>query len=290
MKVRKTSEKRVEPEVTPVKVESPSPDTLSGVWIQLPSRGLPYEGELKLGKLMLRPPKVRDTKFLAEMTAQSYEESLTTMITQMLITPKIDPWSLTSGDRSYLFLWIRAQVHDRYYLTVMCPHCSYTDENYDFPLSEVSGVLLTEKYSGPKEITLDKSKDKVTLGLVLGSDERDKDKFSGVYADLVLGIASSVKLVNGKVLSFEDRCKWVENLPSGDEVVIVHWAAWVRHGPDYNDCRMTCRRCSKVSRLRLPFRPEFLYPTVQFARDFGDAADSGSVRPGGVVSGDAGSK
>ena len=294
MKVSKTEKQKV---VEPVveKVSIPASQKIDGVWVPLPSRGVSYDGKTPNGKILLRPPKVKDVKFLAQITAENFtevfESSLTAVLELLILDPKIDPWDLTNGDRMYLLLWVRTQIHPFYHMAVTCPYCMFPDKNYSYPLSNIAGRMLTDKYKGQVERKLSKLGPVVTLGLVTGRDECEVDQLAELkkYDRRVLRAAAAIKLVDGKPMSLEDKYGWLGELPGGDELEVKSWLYGIEHGPDYDNCSYKCSKCKGESRIRIPFRPELWYPSVPVDRDLGDAVDGGAVQSGGNLPGDVGS-
>ena len=268
-------------EVTEEKVSSG--EELQGVDLELPSRGVDYGGVMPGGVLLVRPPKVREVKFIAQMTTATYEENLTRVLQSLIMRPKIDPWTLTNGDRSYLHLWIRTQIHPDYHLTVVCPRCSHIDKRYVFPLGEVPIKGVPKEYDGPTELLLPASGKKVRVRLDTGRDEQDVqgwvekdfDKWVATYT-------AAIVEVEGEKISFEKKYAWVEDLPPGDYLFIREFFNWAFHGPDYANCKMTCRKCGEERPFRLPFRAEFYLPSVPFGAAVRDALLRRPVREGGV--------
>jgi hypothetical protein len=279
--------KEIVEKVAPVKpVEKVSPeDKIESAMVRIPSRGVPYgTGE----EVRMKLPRFKATKYMATLNGDNYEENISMMLELLLLEPKIDPWDLTIGDRYYLQLWVRMQIHGFYHITVTCPNCMYPDENHMYPLENVPGVVLNRKCLGQREEKLSKSGDIVTLGFITGKDEKEVDKRGKTKEERsILRGLLSVKKVNGKELSIEERQAWLDDLPPGDEVVFLDsWMQFTQHGPDYSNCPFTCVKCGKQARIHLPFRPELWYPTVPFRRAFGDADNGGVVQQGGNLPGD----
>ncbi len=263
---------------------------VDSVSVKLLSRGIPYDG---VGdSVIMQLPKFKATKYLATINADNFESNLSSMLSLLLVEPDIDPWKLTAGDRNWLLLWTRMQIHSMYHFSITCPHCLFPNSAHNYPLKNVPCVVIDKECSGETEVELEQSKSKVKLGFVTGEDEKEVDRVhtqTEEKREILRGV-SAIREIDGRSgLTLEDKMKWMDNLPPGDEITILgSWQKFTQHGPNYGNCPYTCPKCGKVSRIRLPFRPELWYPTIPFERAFGNAADSSDVSGGRDLSGDAG--
>ncbi len=261
--------------------EKVTPEFLKGVKVGLPSRGIPYQEIMKGDEVLIRPPSFGEVKFIAQMNSSSFEEHLTTILSRLLLEPKIDPWLLTNGDRSFLHLWVRAQIDPFYYLQIVCPECSHVDQEYPLSLDSIPLIVLNQDYQGPVELELPVSKKKVVVRLDTGQDEREVQEWEEKGLDKWASRVSSIIVsAEGKALSFKERYDWLDDpaLPPSDGLFIREFLSWCFHGPDYTSCPLKCRKCGEAGSFRLPFRPEFYLPTVQYKGIVRDAVHSFAVR------------
>jgi hypothetical protein len=259
------------------RVEKESED-IRGVWVELPSRGFPYD-EVKDGKLLVRPPRVMELEVLVEMNEENYEDVLTRVLSSLILKPKIDPETLTTGDRAYLHLWMRLQVDEIYKVTITCPTCAFVNEGYDLQIEKSVPVLsVDDDYKGLTDVELPGGPPVITLAPPRKCDLTKAQEIGGVA---MLG-AGAIRMVDGKPVTVDEAIKWLRNRDMADGIFVSEFCRWVDHGPDFEHCAFTCKKCGKEDKITLPFRPEFFLPTVRVAGTIGERVRSGVVRGRGV--------
>ena len=247
-------------------------DDLDAVKVPLLSHGVQYPQWCEDGCVMIRPMRVHECKFVADMTPKNFNENITRVLSSVLVNKSIDPWALTKGDRSYLFLWLRIQVTSNYAITLQCPNekCQHRIEGYD--LTQVPLVELTEDYDGEIELELPKSKQKVTMRLLTGADDRELDRLVAEGShEWVTAYALSITSIDGERLNFDQVYRWAEAQDPEDFAYLREFHVFVFHGPDFASVPIKCPECGRVGKMVLPFRIEYYVPTLSFGGHFRDA-------------------
>lgn len=273
------------------KVESKKkdPEELKAVELKLPSRGVPYEGDLSKAVLLVRPPNVEEVEYMEQMSPENYERNLSTLLRHIVIQPApFDANDLTSGDRSFLHLWVRAQIHPECHIDQICPNCAFPHRNLPLSLSwdpeKQVGVPVEEldqKCKKLTEVKMPKSGQTVTLKIETGHEAIKADEMikSGKVRSRAR-VAVTIEMVDGKKVTPEKAYDWMGKLPAGEDLFLAEFRKWTQHGPNFARCGMFCSKCTEVSQINLPFRSEFFVPTLPFERAFRDAVDGGDVQSG----------
>lgn len=268
-----------------------SGDDLSSVELALPSRCVDYPGPAQK-PFQVRPPRVKEVEFLAGMSAANYDEQLTRLLRSLIVFPTIvDPADLTIGDRQFLHVWVRAQIDPVYRFKAQCPACGEIDEHYQLDIQKIPIIPVPERYRPNMKLTLPRSKKVVAVRLETGRDRGMRDQFQDEgIGEWTVRCAMVVVSVDGKTMDLKDKCRWMQNLPGGDDLFMAQYLKWQRHGPDFSNCSFKCRseKCGKESVLNMPFRVEFYMPTIHAASAFEDAIRGGGVGADGDLPGDAG--
>ena len=270
------SKKREKP--VPVKKE-----LVPGVVLGLPSLGKDYEGEAHENRFHMRAPLVAEVEFFAELTPENYENSLTEILRALIASPQIDPSMLTDGDRTFLYLWVRAQIHPSYHLTVTCRMCGKVHPEYPYQISSIPLKPVPAGYEGPKTLTLPISGEKASFRMRRGADEDAVSvlKEAGVKKFTAVNCVT-LHRVGDETFERDPfaKAEWFRSLAVGDAMHVHELNKWLQHGPEFSACPFVCPTCNRESKFVLPFRPEFFFPTVPFRGVFGDAVDGSDPESG----------
>lgn len=253
-------------------------DSMKFIKVQLPSRGVEYGGKILdlSGWVQARPMLVRELKYAAQITPDSYQEMLSLILRATIQLPDdFDPIDLTLGDRQYLFLWLRYQIVTDYNLDITCPSCGKENKGVVYDLKKVPVVSLNEEYELPMKILLPKQKTEVVLRLMTARDEVEVREFVGKHPECDVWISTYAQTASfGAKQSLQQKYKYFESMDPSDFGVIRQFYVWAFHGPDFTECPFTCKFCEKEAKIQLPFRPEFFVPSLPFERDLRDAVHS----------------
>lgn len=260
-------------------------DQLKSVTIELPSRGVPYGKRMPEGKYRIRPPRITETKYLAQIREDpnAFNDMLTTILRFISVDMDIDPIDLTKGDRSYLFLWVRAQIHPHYLIKVMCPLCQHVHERHEFLIESIPLKAMPDKYTTELvDYELEKSGQVVSVKAEVHKEVEAAEAFKKTLSgedQWLVDCTSHVRAVDGQpLLTPQKRLDWIQTKCAvGEDVILFKLRAWFDHGPDYTNCPLHCSNCGGDSTFVLPFRRELYFPTDVFDRDFGNAVHSGQL-------------
>jgi hypothetical protein len=281
---RKTSKPKPAevPPAEEMKAQPAPDDMLKSVPIVLPSKGKTY-GELILGgRISIKPPTTDEVEFFVEMGGAGYETKLTQLLRMLVVEPtNINPIKLTSGDRTFLHIWTRMQLHDSYVINVGCPACGKLHENYYYKLVDIPLISIDSDLSPLTELELPICKKKVTLRITTGEDDAAADELiaSRGIKKWTAKRSVSIAKIEGEAVDYFGAAMWMGKQHASDSLFVKAFQDRTYHGPDFANCPFKCE-CGTESLIRLPFRPEFYFPSIPFTRLVGDAIVSSSVREG----------
>ena len=262
-------------------------DLLCAVSITLPSKGKTYGDLIPGGVISIKPPSTNEVEFFVEMNGPNYEKKLTQLLQMLIVEPVgLNPDKLTSGDRTFLHVWTRAQLHDSYVINVVCPACGHYHQNYYYKLVNIPVVGIDPDLEVETELELPICKAKVTLRITTGEDDQAADK---LIADGVKKWTAkrsvSIAKIDGNVIDYRGAAMWLGKKPGQDSIFIDAFQKKTYHGLDFVNAPFICT-CNTESLIKLPFRPEFYFPSLPFERLVGDAVVSSSLRSGRSDTGD----
>jgi len=274
----KESEPPVEQPSEVTKVEPSPEDVLRSIELVLPSQGLTYGEGLPGGRISIKPPSTDEVELFVEMNGPNYEKKLTQLLKMLIVEPAgFNPIRLTSGDRTYLHVWTRMQLHDSYVINVACPACGKLHENYYYKLADIPLLSIDKALSAETELELPVSKKKITFRITTGEDDQAADDL--IANDVKKWTAKrsiSIKKIDGGIVDYRGQ----------DSMFVNAFQTKSYHGPDFANAPFTCV-CGTRSLIKLPFRPEFYFPSLPFDRLVGDAIVGRSVQNGRSDPGDA---
>lgn len=286
MKRRNPTDKK--PEVVPEKpVEPKLEDVMRAVSVTLPSMGKTYGDLIPDGVVSIKPPSTNEVEFFVEMNGPGYEKKLTQLLQMLIVEPAgLNPIKLTSGDRTFLHVWTRAQLHDSYVINVVCPACSKFHQSYYYKLADIPVLEIDSDIEKETELELPVCKSKVTLRITTGEDDQAADK---LIADGIKKWTAkrsiSISKIDGNVVDYLGAAMWLGKKPGQDSIFVDAFQKKTYHGLDFANAPFTCE-CGTESLIKLPFRPEFYFPSLPFERLVGDAVVSSSLRSGWSDTGD----
>lgn len=235
--------------------------------VELPSKGrVGYPDKVEYRDIL-----VRDEKILASATDTNYPIILNKILKSLLNDL---PWfdEMTLHDRDYLLLWIWANNYTpNKEIQVNCRSCNHTNDiTVDLTKLDVSD--LSEDYTHPFMVKM--SDDSVVgVRLLTVADQeaaerylktqeankklKDEDKFD--FETILV----SMTIDTGTVTTIEQKLKWIQDNVKGKDMARIryvheHFKYGVKDIMDH-----TCTNCEEVFKFRIPFRPDWLRPTVQ---------------------------
>jgi len=274
------------------KESEPEPgDVLKSVEIVLPSKGVTYGELIPGGQISIKPPTTDEVELFVEMNGPGYERNLTQLLRMLIVEPVgINPAKLTSGDRTFLHIWTRMQLHDSYVINVGCPACGKLYENYYYKLADIPILPIDSDLGATEELELPVCKKKVTFRITTGEDDQAADELIAKRGikKWTAKRSISIEAIEGGKVDYLGAAMWLGKIHASDSLFVKAYQDETYHGPDFANCPFTCE-CGVRSLIRLPFRPEFYFPALPFERLVGDAIVGRSVREGWSGSGDSSS-
>lgn len=241
--------------------------------VNLPSRGLPYDGKLPDGKVELLPLRVAEQKQIAGL-ARGKPRAAWDMILRSCV--KTEGWvdmelgDLTASDQMYLLVFIRVlSFGDERNLKITCQGCGSS-----FPhiinLRELDVQTLGDDFAEPFEIDLPMSKQRVGLRLLRGRDLDEIDRLASQRrresekmlarnprAQLPQGdqmmpyrIAQQVATIDGEEVPDREKIAWAEELIAGDNRAIGR-ALDENDSGIIMDYEVNCPRCGATTEISL---------------------------------------
>jgi len=248
-------------------------------FIELPSRGVLYDGCVPDGKLEVRPLTAREEKLLAGATGDMSDVMDTIFKRCVVLKNGMTPDTFLSSDRFFTLLLLRANSYGaEYAFTLTCDSCGFGFEKSinipdDFEISYLDHGAIE-----PFEVTLPMSQKKVGFRLPRGRDEAMIAK----YSERMLGggkkrrvakrdgdpsytyrVALLIETLDGydvSDLSLMDRkIEFVEGLIGRDSMTLQTAIRDYDCGVD-TEMSERCPRCNALNRFTLPFTAEFFRP------------------------------
>jgi hypothetical protein len=233
------------------------------VKVELPSKGRVYE-KFDATKVMVRPMRGKDEKIVAELSYDNFDRKFNALLKNVFVG--VDTEKLTSGDRGYLVMWLvinsysKDKVFEGY-----CQHCG-AKVSLNVDLSKLDSTELPDDFKTPYPITLSDGT-VIYVNLITCEDEIRLADMEKAYGENWL--RRWALSISGDEQTFEQKLKFVEELPTRDLAKIRAFHEKFFHGPvmewDY-----TCKDCGGAGRMAIPFQREWLFPYGKaLAADYG---------------------
>lgn len=253
--------------------------------IELPSKGLLYEGGLSNGKIHVRSMLTAEEKLFDRINKANFNDIIDQII-QRCTQEDIDVNSLTLGDKLFLLYWIRVKTYGpEYTVRIRCDNCG-EENNFNISLSEFDIKYLNEtiteeelsKGIEPIEVVLPETKIKVKIHIPRNRDFKEATSISyvqmkkkGVALDPIfyqkLLCIDEIVLPNetGDILTQKEDFNLIieifEKLPSKDNLYIDKVLKKYDHGivdPIYKPCNY----CGELIEIYPVLNIEFFRPSV----------------------------
>jgi hypothetical protein len=241
--------------------------------VELPSRGLLYEGRLPDGEAEVRPMTIQEEVLFTDQSMDRYD-MLHTLVSRCYLSDDKVPYDdLLVGDSTFLLFYIRnVSLSPQYAFTLTCTSCR---ERFEAELEVPKDMrirALTEEDIGPYEIELPMSKKTVGLRLLRVKDEKEirrtvrrqtrSKKIVAGQGDpaYILRLAYHVVSIDGEPKDLRARLRFCETLYSKDA-----WA--IREEIERHDCgadltlQEQCQWCGALNEQVMPFTADFFRPS-----------------------------
>lgn len=239
--------------------------------VQLPSRGVLYDGKLPGGHVQMRRMKSGENAKLLSAGGGANDRLEVIVNSCTKFPPGFDPKTLLLTDSMYLLLVLRTMTFGpEYQYTYRCRFCGSTERakiNIVEDLDEqVADLSLTE----PVDVELIDAKCTVGCRFLRSSDNalilkhanrlklasNDRDDPSYAYR-------LALMLVHRNGTAFTDiltRTDFINSLSAADAIRLEKGVDDKQPGVDTR-VNLTCRACSGMTEIGLPFDGEFLRPS-----------------------------
>lgn len=235
--------------------------------IQLPSKGIFYEGEIPDGKLEVRSMTTQEEKLLATMSSNSPIKVFDKLFSRCTNLPKnFSPTKLLTQDRFSLLLHIRSISYGSFYrIRFNCSSCgSLNPIDIDIDKDILANEhFLADDAVSTTEAHLPVSNVTVEWRYTTGEDELAADKQrSSLRKSGELGqyrLARQLVSINGKeVISFLDAINFVRQLPVMDAIAIRDSINNHAFGLDSVELNLMCNSCGvEQLPMSLPMNDDF---------------------------------
>jgi hypothetical protein len=227
--------------------------------ILLPSLGIYYENENQIikqngGKILITPLTLKHEVLLTSPRIVKSGQLLTTLLSATIKTPNVNPNALLSGDRLFLFYYLRSISYgDEYKFSTQCPSCRETF----FKTIRLSSLKI--KYGDknkpePIPIDLPISKKRIYIRFSRGYDEQTLED-----QDLMEGILKLIVKIDGIPSNLQK--KFLENLNLRDAAIIRKFFEENEPGIDAR-LSLTCPNCSYEFETILPITVDFFRASI----------------------------
>ena len=256
---------QADPAVT--EMSEPAPPISLTRTVQLPSRGLLYDGKMPGGEVTVKTMTVKEEKILAD-PARDRSDILDLIISRCVPDLPIPYGELLLGDRHFLLLVIRSvSFGDDYSVVLRCTSCN-SQFSHDIPIPDgIKVKVLTEADGEPFYADLPFTRKKVGLRLLRVRDEKEIERYAKqrlITAEpgdpaYSYRLAKHIVSIDDQVIQDLMLVEMIDNLPSKDSFAILDAIEDHNCGPDLF-LSVTCPRCGQDIREVMPFTAEFFRP------------------------------
>lgn len=248
----------------------------------LPSLGVPYEGRIPGGKVVVSPMTTREEKMLASGGPDSGLSLIDNLIKNCVHGPEdMSPDDYLVGDRMFLMMAIRSvSFGDEYEFTVNCASCKQPFRSTVMLPDDVEMIHLKEGFQEPFEVELPMSKLVLGLRLLRGKDEKDMARQQKRVYKRVDASKSGDPMYTYRMLKHIEYVKVPgeeEPIETSDQIgydkvekifneLVVRDSMALRNALSENDCgvntfqEFSCPQCRDVFTAPLPVDIEFFRP------------------------------
>lgn len=228
--------------------------------VDLPSNGkLGYPTSVEYRDIL-----VKDEKNLSTATEDTYSKTLNKVLKSVLNNPE---WynDLCIHDRDFLLMWIWANNYNTVQqLNITCPDCGHK-EKIDIDLTKLNVDNISSDFTNPFNLKM-RNGEVVKLELATVKTEqiatefmRKKNKKNMYDLSLVM-IALCATFPT--IMPLEQKLKYIENNVTGHDMGHIRaFFEYFKYGVD-NTKDHECSSCGEVATIEIPFRADFLMPTL----------------------------
>lgn len=250
---------------TAPKVSSVNQDALMGFFPinDLPSKYKLYpDGTLIHG----RPLRVLEVKQLSMMTEDNSFSIINNVIRSCVRGINVD--DILIADKMYILFWLRANTYKDpgYTVNFTCSKCKQPSQYY-FNLDVLNIDYIKDENIEMLPIVLHNSGDTILLKYTTIADSIEVENVKSKtlsnplleFDEDILLLASRIVSINEKVMTLEQKYKYITNLTPADYAILETESANTEIGIS-TVINVKCDKCKETSPAGLSFRSEFFIP------------------------------
>lgn len=238
--------------------------------LQLPSRGILYDGKVPEGRVVVRPITTDEEKLLVQV-GKDKGRMLDEVIRRCIVSLPIPYEGLILSDKFYLFMFIRGVTWGfGYTFTLKCPSCGKEFSHSLKVPDDLRLRVLNEDDAEPIMVCLPMCKKEVGLRHLRVRDEWEIDRYVEQetrkgHADgmgdpgYIYRLAMRIVTIDGKTPNMMQAMKFCSKMHGRDSGTMN--MAIEEHGCGMDlMLSVTCPGCGNRSDQQVPFTPEFFRP------------------------------
>jgi len=237
--------------------------------IPLPSRGIPYNGKLPDGRVLISSMTVADEKMMAARTSNTADKT-NILFNRATDLGEVKPDELLLADRFYLLLKLRSLSYgSNYAFQCVCEECSTQFRHTVNLETSLKEKVLPDGWEEPFAVELPGTGRVVGCRLLRGKDERaiaalvkkkqQRDIADPGHPSYALLLARTVVTIDGEDVTEMPALQFTENLPVRDRMAITDTIN--AQSPGYDpELEIECPNCGFINEAVLPMSTEFFRP------------------------------
>lgn len=239
--------------------------------VDLPSRGIVYDGKLPEGKLQLRPMTTAEEAILYN-AAGSGTDKIAQIINSCVLTKGMETDDLLLTDRLYILIMLRTRSYGGdYEFPIRCASCGAQTKTRINIAQDLEIVQMSDGVIEPFEVTLPTSKKRVLMRFLRGKDESRIAKYSKRIRlqssdpgdpSHIYRLALQITAIDGQEVKIIDAENFVRDLDISDSNEMRLATDELEKGVDTR-VYPECRACGYINEMEMPFSVEFFRPSTR---------------------------
>jgi len=236
--------------------------------VQLPSRGVLYEGKLPEGKIVLRPLTTAEESILYSPSGDGVTK-ISNIINSCIVSKDLPPEDLLLIDRFFILIDLRTRSFGPFYdVPLKCQFCDAQTKSRLDIREELEVKYMEDGLEEPFDVKLPICGDTLQFRLLRGKDELSIARYSKRIRMQSVDVgdpsyqyrlATQIVGVNGKELERLGKEQYVKRLDMGDTNAFRLEVEKVEGGVD-TTILLDCRNCGATNQMEMPFTIEFFRP------------------------------
>ena len=235
--------------------------------IELPSKGMLYDGDLKnKPTIEVYYLTAKEEDILSSPNLLRTGKMVDTLLASVIKDRSIDPSKLLVGDRNVILVWLRSTGYgSEYPVRIACKSCdSQYDHSFDLSNLDIKFLDKAPDANGLYSLTLPSSRKTIKFSFLTGQDEADiveiinarKSKLStNIESMVTLRMLKMIKEIEG----ITDARSFVENMPAKDSREFRRYVTEIEPGILMRQ-EAKCPHCGSISEENIPIQTNFFWP------------------------------